>query len=177
MSLMSELSKVFCENTQRKVVILLNLILTDSRIFISPLFFSLCIVIVEKTIDTDPYLVKIEPTRITPYFKLDLASGIMDFKGRSSPCASREFYYPIIERIENAFREGTNTLTANFAFEYFNTSSSKCLFDILRKLARYKTEGANVVVNWYYDEFDDDMKETGEDYEDILGMDFNYIPI
>ena len=121
--------------------------------------------------------VKIEPTPVTPFFQLDLKSGTMEFRGRSSPSASRSFYYPIMEYLEKVFNKGTKTRTANFAFEYFNTSSSKCLFDILKKLAQYKSQGANVTINWIYDEFDDDMKETGEDYEDILGVSFNYIPV
>ncbi len=120
---------------------------------------------------------KIESTKITPFFQLDLEEGIMEFRGRSSPCASREFYFPIIQKLESAFSTGTSTLTANFAFEYFNTSSSKCLFDILKRLATQKNNGADVVINWFYDETDDDMKETGEDYEDLLGVTFNYIPV
>ena len=122
-------------------------------------------------------LLKIESTKITPFFQLDLRTGTLEFRGRSSPSASRSFYYPILESIETAFRKGTTTLTANFAFEYFNTSSSKCLMDILKRLAMYKNSGANVVINWFYEECDDDMRETGEDYEDILGVSFNHIPI
>lgn len=122
-------------------------------------------------------IVKIEPTQVTPLFHLDLRSGTLEFRGRSSPSASQSFYRPILHTIEDAFEKGTRTLTANFAFEYFNTSSSKCLFDILKRLAAFKNSGANVTINWMYDEYDDDMKETGEDYEDILGVSFNYIPI
>ena len=123
------------------------------------------------------YSLHIEPTSITPACQLDFNNGVLDFKGRSSPCSSREFYSPIIQNIEGAFNGGNNTLTANFAFEYFNTSSSKCLFDLLKRLARYKNEGADVIINWFYEEEDEDMKEAGEDYEDILGVGFNYIPM
>ena len=119
----------------------------------------------------------IEPTRLTPFVQLDAKAGILEFKGRSSPSASLEFYYPILSNIDKAFVNGTASLTANFAFEYFNTSSSKCLFDILKRLAQFKTKGMDVQVNWYYEEYDDDMKETGEDYEDVLGMSFNYIAV
>jgi len=119
----------------------------------------------------------IEPTRITPYVQLNAKDGILEFKGRSSPSASLEFYYPILSSIDKAFVNGTSSLTANFAFEYFNTSSSKCLFDILKRLAQFKNQGMDVQVNWYYEEYDDDMKETGEDYEDVLGLAFNYISV
>jgi len=125
----------------------------------------------------DNLVFTIEPTRVTPYVRLDAEDGLLEFKGRSSPSASLEFYYPIISSIDKAFVNGTSTLTANFAFEYFNTSSSKCLFDILKRLAQFKNRGMDVQINWYYEEYDDDMKETGEDYEDVLGMSFNYIEV
>ena len=88
-----------------------------------------------------------------------------------------EFYYPILSSLDKAFTQGATSFTANFAFEYFNTSSSKCLFDILKRLAQFKNQGMDVRVNWFYEEYDEDMKETGEDYEDVLNLSFNYIEV
>ena len=120
---------------------------------------------------------KIESTSITPSCTLDWNNNILNFKGRSSPCSSTEFYKPITEKIVTAFNQGRKSLTANFEFEYFNTSSSKCIYDLLKKLSIAQSKGADVIVNWFYEEDDEDMKETGEDYEEILGLNFNYIPI
>ena len=99
----------------------------------------------------------------------------MEFKGRSSPNASQSFYRPILHKIEQAFRKGIRSWTADFAFEYFNTSSAKCLFNILDKLATFKRSGVDITINWIYEACDEDMKESGEDYEDLLGLSFNYI--
>jgi hypothetical protein len=52
--------------------------------------------------------------------------------------------------------------------EYFNTSSSKCLIDIFRKLESLYLQEQDVVIFWYYEEEDEDMKESGEDFKDIL---------
>jgi hypothetical protein len=123
----------------------------------------------------DAITLMIEPTRATPYVRLDAREGTLVFKGRSSPGSSMDFYYPIMSGIDRAFTSGMNSITANFEFEYFNTSSSKCLFDILKRLANFKENGMQVNVNWYYEEEDEDMRETGEDYEDVLGLSFNYI--
>ncbi len=119
----------------------------------------------------------IEPTKVTPFVQLDARNGTLAFKGRSSPSASLEFYYPIMSSIDRAFTSGVSSITANFAFEYFNTSSSKCLFDILKRLAQFENRGMDVKINWYYEEDDEDMRETGEDYEDVLGLTFNFIEI
>lgn len=119
----------------------------------------------------------IKPTKVTPACRLDLNRKRLDFKGRSSPESSIKFYTPIMKRLEKAFIGGNDTLTANFKFEYFNTSSSKCIYDLLKQLARHKRKGVNVTINWYYEEDDFDMKEAGEDYEDILDIEFNYIAV
>lgn len=119
----------------------------------------------------------IESTEVTPSVKLDAEKGILEFKGRSSPSVSLEFYYPILSNLDKAFVNGTTAITASFAFEYFNTSSSKCLLDILKRLAQFKSRGMDVQINWYYEEDDEDMKEAGEDYEEALGMSFNYIAV
>jgi len=120
---------------------------------------------------------QLKPTRVTPLCRLDMSRHVLDFKGRSSPCSSPKFYHPIIKRIDRVFNSGNSTLTANFRFEYFNTSSSKCIYDLLKQLSKYKQKGAEITINWFFDEDDEDMKEAGEDYEDILGMSFNYIPM
>ena len=122
-------------------------------------------------------LTKIEATSITPSFQLDLKAGTMELKGRSSSNVSQSFYRPVLGKIEHAFTEGVKSWTASFALEYFNTSSAKCLFDILRRLAFHKKNGADITINWIYEECDEAMRESGEDYADILGLSFNYIAI
>lgn len=119
----------------------------------------------------------LEETGTTPYVFLDPVKGILEMKGRCSPKASVEFYYPIISGIEKCNDRSGDAITANFAFEYFNSSSSKCLFDVLSKLSQFKHAGREVTVNWFYDEDDEDMLESGEDYQALLDIKFNFIPV
>jgi tagatose-1,6-bisphosphate aldolase len=62
--------------------------------------------------------------------------------------------------------------------EYFNTSSSKCLLDILKKLQIVSQNGGSKVkVVWYYEEDDEDMLEAGEDYQAIIRIPFEMTKI
>jgi hypothetical protein len=114
----------------------------------------------------------------TPYIKLDHNTGIMEFKGRSTPENSVEFYDPInkwlIQLIADAI---AIPVIVQLKFEYFNTSSSKCILDVLKKFAELKKSGADVKVEWYYEEDDDDMKEAAEDYSDIVKIPFEIIEV
>jgi hypothetical protein len=134
--------------------------------------------------DTAPQVAKraamekyiLRPTRITPLIFFDPNRGLLELRGKSSPENSIQFYEGLISAIEVFAQESSRGLVANFKFEYFNTSSSKCIFDIFRKILILKERGLHISINWYFDEGDDDMQEAGEDYSDLLGVEFNYIP-
>ncbi|MFY0625865.1 MAG: DUF1987 domain-containing protein [Reichenbachiella sp.] len=117
----------------------------------------------------------LRPTRITPLIFFDPERGLLELRGKSSPENSIQFYDGLISAIDKFARNGNHGLVANFKFEYFNTSSSKCLFDIFRKIMLIKDNGHKISINWYYEEEDDDMLEAGEDYSDLLDVEFNYI--
>ncbi len=119
----------------------------------------------------------IEPTRVTPLVKFDPEAGILEVKGRSSPENSIQFYQKIIDSLDAFAKSDKPKFTTNFSFEYFNTSSSKCLFDVFKKLSKISDEGKDIIINWYYEEDDEDMMEAGEDYADLLDLDFNFLEI
>ena len=119
----------------------------------------------------------LEPTRVTPLISFDPEGCILELKGRSSPENAIQFYKNLLENLE-AFAESENEeLVANFAFEYFNTSSSKCLFDVFKRLSRIEDSGKELIINWFFEEDDEDMMEAGEDYADLLDLEFNFIEI
>ena len=57
----------------------------------------------------------------------------------------------------------------NVQLEYFNTSSSKCILDVFKKLEAIHKAKNDVIINWHYEEDDEDMLEAGEDYESSSG--------
>jgi len=61
--------------------------------------------------------------------------------------------------------------------EYFNTSSSKCIYDLLKEIKSLKEGGKDVRVRWYYEQYDEDMMEAGEDYSDLLDLPFAFVEI
>ncbi len=86
------------------------------------------------------------------------------------------FYQRIYDTIDQYFIN-EQTINVHLLFEYFNTSSSKCIFVLFRQLKKYVDDGYDVNINWFYEEDDDDMLETGEDYADIINVDINMIEV
>lgn len=119
----------------------------------------------------------IEPTRTTPLINFDPDEGLLEMKGRSSPENSIQFYHAVMVNLEQYAISGGSDFTVNIAFEYFNTSSSKCLFDVFKRICKIENSGREITINWYYEEGDEDMMEAGEDYSDLLDLDFNFFEI
>jgi hypothetical protein len=114
----------------------------------------------------------ITPTPKTPAITFNPASGTLEIKGRSIPENSVEFYKPVMDKLEEYSGAPKNSTTVNIQLEYFNTSSSKCLLDIFKRLEQIHRKGSPVQVNWWYEEDDEDMQEAGEDYQAIIQIPF-----
>jgi hypothetical protein len=104
-------------------------------------------------------------------------TGLVEIKGRSIPENSIEFYKPVVDWLEEYASVPASKTIVNVQLEYFNTSSSKCILDVFKKLEVLKKNQNDVVINWYYEEDDEDMLEAGEDYESIIKVPFKMIQI
>ncbi|WP_306644152.1 DUF1987 domain-containing protein [Sanyastnella coralliicola] len=118
--------------------------------------------------------IKIEGTPKTPSVDFKAGDGTLEIKGRSIPENSIEFYKPLMDWIEHYAKTPQDKSTVNIQLEYFNTSSSKCILDLFKKLEAINNE---IVINWYYEEDDEDMLEAGEDYDAIINIPFKMIEV
>lgn len=108
----------------------------------------------------------------TPTVLFDI-TGILEIKGKSIPENSLEFYRPVFEWLDIYSQSPAPKTELKISLEYFNTSSSKCLLDILRRLETINLSGkSNVKVLWFYDADDEDMMEAGEDYQALVKVPF-----
>jgi len=117
----------------------------------------------------------IEETSLTPYIHFDSVAGKLELKGRSIPENSLEFYQPVYEWLDKYIKEPNDKTVVHVQFDYFNTSSSKCILDILKRVDKLDGLGKDVLIKWFYDENDEDMMEAGEDYSDLLDSPFEIV--
>lgn len=116
----------------------------------------------------------IRPSHVTPSIYFDPNKGIFDMRGKSSPENPNAFYDYVLQTLDDyAELDGHRTMITNLAFQYYNTSSSKYLYMFMKKLSRINDMGKKVVVNWFFEQGDEDMKEAGEELEGFFDMNFN----
>ena len=114
----------------------------------------------------------IHPTEVTPKIIFDAGNNIFEMSGRSLPEDAMGFYQPVLEWLDK-YAESPNSETKfECKLEYFNTASSKIMLNILSKLEDIKEDASNVTVHWYYHLADPDMEEAGEEYADLLNLNF-----
>ncbi len=113
----------------------------------------------------------------TPSVSFDAEKGVIEIKGRSIPENSIEFYKPLVAWLDEYKENPAPKTQVNIQLEYFNTSSSKCILDLFKKIEGVRIKSEDVIINWYYEEDDESMLEAGEDYESIIKVPFKKIEI
>ncbi len=121
--------------------------------------------------------ISIEGTPRTPTVKFDSIQGLIEIKGRSNPEDPIVFYKPLIDWLEEYAKNPGDKTIVNLQLEYFNSSSSKCLLLVLKKLEAIYKAKHEVVINWYYEKGDEEILEAGEDYKFFTGIPFKMIEI
>lgn len=116
----------------------------------------------------DP-LLELPATEKTPAVTLRPDQGLLEITGCSIPENADRFYSPIQDRIEQYALAPKPKTTFRVALTYFNSSTSKYLLDLMKRLEDLHAAGlSQVVLEWCFARGDLDMKEAGEDYRSLL---------
>lgn len=115
----------------------------------------------------------IEKTDKTPY--ISLKDGVLQIYGRSIAEDPGKFYAPVMNWISEYGANPTSNTQINIRIEYSDTGSSKALLDVLKLLDEIYLKDSNMLVNWYYEEGDDDMYDQGVYFKTFVNIPFNFI--
>lgn len=118
----------------------------------------------------------LEGSSKTPTISFE-TTGRLELRGRSIPENSVEFYKQLVDWIDTYRSAPAPQTIMDVKLEYFNTSSSKCILDLFKKLELLHQDGKNAVINWYYEADDEDMQEAGSDYKAILTIPFELVKV
>lgn len=113
-----------------------------------------------------------------PLVDFNAETGELLIEGESYHEYTLEFFQPILEWFHEYLETPGRTIVMNFRMTYFNTSSSRRFLEILTLLEKYEQEqDGKVTINWYYEENDVDMLESGEEFAEDVDLQFNLIPV
>lgn len=118
----------------------------------------------------------IRATPKTPSIEFNPEQGMLEIKGRSTPEDSRVFYKPLIAWCEEYANNPPAKTTVDVQLDHFDTSSSKGLLDLIKRLKVIQEQQKQVEVIWHYEFGDEDIHEAGEHFKNITGIPFRMTP-
>lgn len=104
-----------------------------------------------------------EQSERCPYITFE--GNTLTVKGRSYMNDAVDYYRPILKEISELNVESLHVVVE---MEYFNTSSSKCLLELFKRVIRKQESGVKADIVWRYSSNAPEMQEVGEDYRDLL---------
>lgn len=119
---------------------------------------------------------EIEKTQKTPEILFDSEKGLFKIHGAIFPENSAKFFTPLFNYAKDYLTNPQQESTLELYIYYFNTASSKQIYEFI-KLFDSNKKSTKVTVNWLFDEDDEDMEETGEEYNTFFTeLPFNFLP-
>ncbi|WP_029592021.1 DUF1987 domain-containing protein [Franconibacter pulveris] len=115
-------------------------------------------------------------THSTPEVNFDFAAHRLWLKGEAYPENAAAFFRPLIQAVENwldASPVDAQPIELHVALSYFNSSSTKLLFEFFECLNSFAKRGKRCELHWYYDEEDDISQEFGQE----LSLDFTSLSV
>ena len=112
----------------------------------------------------------------TPEINLN-PNGIIKISGRSMIEDVNEFSKQIEEWIDKYIFNPADLTCVDFHLEYLATNNLKFYISLLNKIISIKSKDKKYIINWYFDEGDEDILEKGEIISSNLVIPFNFIEI
>lgn len=114
-------------------------------------------------------------TEKEPGVSFNSETGDFVISGNSIPEDCLAFYKPIFVWLDNYIESPAMNTTLEVRLKFFNTSTSKCLFSIFKRLEKIKKDGGDASITWHYSLKDTDMYESGMDFSNMLSIPFKLV--
>ena len=113
-------------------------------------------------------------TADSPEVDFRFSANTLSLRGESYPENAAAFYGDVIARTKQYLAAGAGPVTIDVALAYFNSSSTKMLFNLFDALNEAAERGVKVVLNWYHDADDDTIQEFGQElHDDFAAIEFH----
>lgn len=114
---------------------------------------------------------QLTPTEKTPEIHFDSEAGLFEMTGCSIHENAEAFFRPLLDMLEVYSRQPGPVSLVRLNLDYFNSSSSKYILDLLRLIDEAHVCGlTKATLEWHHAQDDLDMLEAGQDYEELLEM-------
>ncbi|MCU0428699.1 MAG: DUF1987 domain-containing protein [Cytophagaceae bacterium] len=104
----------------------------------------------------------------SPEVNFDANKGFLELKGTSCMENARSFYDELLKWVAEYSSAPSGHTMLHIRLKYFNTSSAKCLLELLERTKEAGKEGKKVQISWYCNKGDSDMVEAAETFSELI---------
>jgi len=119
---------------------------------------------------------KIPATKNSPEILLN-PEGMIRIRGRSIHENMFGFFKPVEDWVNEYIKNPADITCVDMSLEYFNSASAKLIIQLFQKISHVQLRNKKFIVNWYYEEGDEDILERGEYFSSVLNIPFNFIKV
>ncbi len=119
----------------------------------------------------------LKATHNSPDVKFNADLGTLEISGRSIPEHANMYYENLIQWVKDYVLTNPPKTEISIKLDYLNSSSHKYLIDLLEKLEPLHSSGLSIIINWYFEEDDDEIKETGMECSKLIKIPLKLIPV
>lgn len=116
----------------------------------------------------------VKQTKSSPAVWFDPARNVLGILGESYPENSFEFYAPLFEWLREAL-PALPALRVEINVSYMNSSSTKCMLDLLDALEAAHRQGKRVELDWYYDRDNPRSLDLAEEFREDCHFEFRTV--
>lgn len=114
-------------------------------------------------------------TSSSPQIHYNPETMTLSMHGESYPENSFEFFDPVLAFVREVLAENT-TFSFDIDVSYMNSSSTKCVLDLLDLMEDAAAKGNDVSVQWQYDIDNPRALDLAEEFREEVTFPFNLVP-
>ncbi|HPF17069.1 MAG TPA: DUF1987 domain-containing protein [Thermotogota bacterium] len=119
-------------------------------------------------------MIQIDSTPTSPKVYFDEKTHVFLIEGESYPENSFEFYKPVFNWFDEVF-PNLDRMELHLKISYMNSSSVKCILDVMTILEEAFEAGKNVRIKWFYEPENSRSLEMAEDFKEDLDLPFEVL--
>ena len=118
----------------------------------------------------------IRETNRTPKIEFSV-NGKLSISGRGMATDPKLFYKSAVDWVDSYLKDPSTLTEISIILEYVQSGDVRIIMEILSKFNALKDTNHKVVINWYYENGDDDQKDLGDSISESMKLPFNLIEL
>lgn len=125
--------------------------------------------------DTKSKIFRLSKADNKPLLDFNGDTGKFLISGVSNPENASEFYAPILAWMDDYTPTNGQKVTLEIKMDYFGTSSTKWILQIMKRFEAMASKGVDVAIKWYYYDDDEDLMEAGQQFSELVKIPFELV--